>query len=639
MADQLLGLVIEDRYRLVRQLGRGSFGQVYEAEELFGGEVVGRVAVKLLTPGPEQQRLLVREIHALAGLHHPHVLLYRVSGTMPLGVAEAVYIVTELADGTLSDELGRSGPLRVEQVRPVAAALVQALAYLHSQGLIHRDLKPANLFRVGDTWKVGDFGLVRAFGDSQTAASGIMGTFTHMAPEMFRGQVGPASDIYALGVTLLEAFTGRPAHEASSQAELMHKVLEEPPNIPAELPEPYRSAIERCLAKDPAARPSAGDLLAALGLSATHDPTHAVLHTAPAPVPPGPVPPPRPPRWWWSAVGALLLLGMGLVAMAWLRGSSLDRALPPYLAKQRRAMPRHLTYRRRDKDGMPQVLVPAGQFSMGASEAQIEQAFDDGRRAIGDRMKREYVADQGPRTKVAVDAFWMDLHDVTNEQYARFLVESRPDEPTRLDWLTVLGDRKPEDLDPQIERRDGRYVAAAGKELYPVVYVTWRGADAYAAWAGARLPTEAQWERAARGGQEGLAYVWGDSAKPPPGAGNLCDETAKRRWSHWVVFAGYDDGYEMTSPAGAFGPNRYGLFDMAGNVWQWCADWYDAGWYRRMPRRNPCNLTPGVTRVLRGGSWSRAPGGLSVTYRNGLVPHTRQSSVGFRCVGGRAAQP
>jgi formylglycine-generating enzyme required for sulfatase activity len=294
-------------------------------------------------------------------------------------------------------------------------------------------------------------------------------------------------------------------------------------------------------------------------------------------------------------------------------------------------------YRVRAKDGMPQALIPAGEFLMGANPAQIDHELDLLREAAEDDVKQEEASDAGPQKRVYLDLYWIDLHDVTNAQYARFLNSRQPDAKTRKTWLTLAGETSDEYLEPQILRHDGRYGVEAGKENYPMMWVSWRGAAAYAQWAATGLPTEAQWEKAARGGREGLAYVWGDSDDPPAGAGNFADETAAAQFSDWKrpgrYYRGYYDDYATTSPVGAFHANGYGLYDMAGNVWQWCADWFQEGFYATMPARNPRNTTPSDGRSQRGGAWSADPAGLPVASRMAAEPERQNPTIGFRCIG------
>jgi len=297
-----------------------------------------------------------------------------------------------------------------------------------------------------------------------------------------------------------------------------------------------------------------------------------------------------------------------------------------------------LRFRVHPKDGMPQVLIPAGEFLMGSSAEEQEWATREAVLAGVDDELRQGIAGEGPRRLVRLNAYWMDLHEVTNEQYSRFLEVRQPDEATRRSWVHLAGERASPLLEPQLTSDAARYRPVGGKADYPVIWVTWTGAGAYAAWAGRALPTEAQWERAARAGRQ-CRYVWGDSDAPPAKAGNLCDEAALVKWPAWRSparsFATYQDGYDTTSPVGAFGPNPLGLFDMAGNVWEWCQDWYHPGWYATMPQSEPNNASASTSRVLRGGSWLLQPCLLRVAARAASPPETRGHHVGFRCVSPR----
>jgi formylglycine-generating enzyme required for sulfatase activity len=169
-----------------------------------------------------------------------------------------------------------------------------------------------------------------------------------------------------------------------------------------------------------------------------------------------------------------------------------------------------------------------------------------------------------------------------------------------------------------------------------VVNVTWEEAASFCAAVGGRLPTEAEWERAARGGTAGARFTWGNATAPRVDdlpAANVADESARRSYPYMTVFPGYDDGYPMTSPVGTYPPNAYGLFDMAGNVWEWVADFYDAGYYATSPPEDPNGPSSGDGRVVRGGSWYGDPASLRVSLRGGDDPVRRPygDGVGFRC--------
>jgi formylglycine-generating enzyme len=296
------------------------------------------------------------------------------------------------------------------------------------------------------------------------------------------------------------------------------------------------------------------------------------------------------------------------------------------------------------------VWVPAGTFQRGSANPKLRDAH--------------------PAHQVAVDGFWMDKTAVTNEQFARFVeatgyvtVAERtpeakdfpgaPPENLVAGALIFTPTSGPVPLDNHL--RWWRYVKGAnwrhpdgpssdltGREKNPVVQVAWQDAVAYAKWAGKRLPTEAEFEFAARGGLERKTYTWGDDLKPD----------GKWMANIWQGGFPYDnsgaDGFQATAPVGSFPANGYGLFDMAGNVWQWCADWYRHDYYRQLaagprPARNPQGpddsydpSEPGTAkRVMRGGSYlctEQYCTAYEVGARGKGDPDSGTNHVGFRCV-------
>lgn len=266
-SSHLLGKIIDGKWRLCRYIGRGAFGAVFEAEELVGGEVINRVALKLVyVEDQESQKDLMREMRALANLSHQGILGYRTAGIIQDGsLIGHFYIATELAANSLADNMKGAGTVDPDTVREAAVHVAEAMAYLHSNQVIHRDIKPANILQVRSHWKLADFGLARAVDRSLVMGYAQKGTVAYMAPEEIKnGHIGSATDIYAFGVTLLQSLTGHLAHSGNTIGEFLNNVLTTPPNIPPTIPEPWQTIIRCCLKCDPRSRFGAEDIVSAL---------------------------------------------------------------------------------------------------------------------------------------------------------------------------------------------------------------------------------------------------------------------------------------------------------------------------------------------------------------------------------------
>lgn len=266
------GRMIAGRYRLGRRLGRGSFGVVWEADELLGGEPIASVAVKIFTAEVDR-----REIALLAGLSHPSILTYRAV----VEDEDDVCLVTELADG--GDAAGRlkewPDGLPADDVRGVIRSVAEALIHMHGQGWIHRDVKPANILFVRDAPKLGDVGTARAL--SATAKATSTASLAYAAPEFFSGQVGPAVDTYALGCTVFELMTGRLPFDGT-MAELVHKHMTASIIFPSDLPPDLVELIRGCTVKEPDRRWPLSRVLAAVtspGMPAANVPPQPVPET------------------------------------------------------------------------------------------------------------------------------------------------------------------------------------------------------------------------------------------------------------------------------------------------------------------------------------------------------------------------
>jgi formylglycine-generating enzyme len=276
------------------------------------------------------------------------------------------------------------------------------------------------------------------------------------------------------------------------------------------------------------------------------------------------------------------------------------------------------------------VLLPGGEFLMGTDDPEGFPA--DG---------------EGPVRRVRLNPFYLAPHAVTNAEFAEFVaMTGYVTDAERFGWSFVFAGFLPAVLRRGAPRPEaapwwcgvqGAYWAApegpgsgvADRASHPVVQVSWQDAAAYCSWAGRRLPTEAEWEYAARGGLEQRRYPWGDDLTP--GGVHHCNI-----WQGtFPVKNTADDGYVGTAPVDAFPPNRYGLHNMAGNAWEWCADWWSA---KHPPGllTNPTGRRTGTEKVMRGGSYlchRTYCNRYRVAARTRNTPDSAGGNLGFRCAG------
>ncbi len=264
-------------------------------------------------------------------------------------------------------------------------------------------------------------------------------------------------------------------------------------------------------------------------------------------------------------------------------------------------------------DSTVMAFVPAGEFFMGSSQGENGES------------------DERPQRKIFVSAFWMDLYEVTNQQYRQFIHETGHAQPTH---------------DNPALRLWTNNAPVPGSESHPVVNVSWYDAVAFCQWAGKRLPTEAEWEKAARG-TDARRYPWGNdwnftlSNSASFWAGRTIEFRNLEDWQKfWLKGEGSEivqdrgvKGQVLTLPVGTYphGISPYGLFDVTGNVSEWVADWYDPYYYLKGPPSDPEGPEHGILKSIRGGSWLKPASSLRLTYRDYGQPDSRLSGAGFRC--------
>ena len=256
----LRGRVVDGRYLLDEWLGGGSFGGVFLAGEYVDDRRLRTVAVKLLPAEPgdagEAQR---RELEVSLNLDHPNLLRCFSAGRCGVEGFDVLYLTMEVAEGSLEARLQESR-LSESETRELALSLASALSHLHAKNLVHRDVKPGNVLRVGDAWKLADFGSVRAVEKSTAQASKNIGTASYAPPEAYECSVSSAWDVWSLGCLLQEAATGELPFVADTPTGLMHRVLTGDPAIPADLPDWLDALVRSCLNKERSQRPAARDV-------------------------------------------------------------------------------------------------------------------------------------------------------------------------------------------------------------------------------------------------------------------------------------------------------------------------------------------------------------------------------------------
>jgi len=258
----------------------------------------------------------------------------------------------------------------------------------------------------------------------------------------------------------------------------------------------------------------------------------------------------------------------------------------------------------RSRDGMVMLYVSEGQFEMG----------------------NDYDERARPVHMVALDAFWIDQTEVTNAMFAAFLNEQGNQVEEGVSWLEPGAGHRGI-VYGHIEENDGVFRPQTGYEDYPVIEVSWYGAAAYCSWIGGRLPTEAEWEYAARGPQARV-YPWGNTFDGR--LTNYCDANCTYDWRD----TGFDDGFAQWAPVGSYpgGASWCGAMDMAGNVWEWVGDWWSEDYYAHSPTDNPQGPDSGTLRVARGGSWFDESGQEGVSCRAVLTPSFLPDALGGRSV-------
>jgi len=582
------------RYRLLSLLGLGGMGEIYLAEDAQLGR---KVAIKLLPPeftaDAGRVQRFAQEARAASALNHPNIITIHEIGEAAAEVGTAHYIVTEYVEGeTLRQRMAGAPQQRIEEPEAIDIALqvAAALSAAHHRGIVHRDIKPENVMvRRDGIVKVLDFGLAKlteppdltttsgldtqaplSARAAKTESGVVMGTARYMSPEQARGEkVDLRSDIFSLGVMLYELVAGRAPFVGASTSEVIAAILrDDPPPLTARTPEASRELgkiISRALCKDRDGRyQTAKNLLhdlnflkqemriRILGLQLADSSNRDARSKSPNA---------RPKTSSHSIRNRAALVVLLIAAISAVIPSSLrlfneqlqrERSVEtPSPEPQDKLFPR-LIENLGSGVALEMAQLPSGEYEMGSNLGEGEE-------------------DESPKHKVKVDSFALGIYEVTQGQ-----------------WKAVMGSGdNPSHFN--------------GNDNLPVDNVSWALAQDFikvlqqkTGQQGYRLPTEKEWEYAARAGSSGK-WSFDD------GKGEL---------SYYAWYS--KNAAKRTQPVGKKSPNKWGLFDMQGNVMELCQDWYDEDAYKP-DRRNPA---PRNYHVLRGGCIVCAESECRVSFRD-----------------------
>jgi serine/threonine-protein kinase len=643
------------KYTISGEIGKGGMGMVYRAQDPFIGRMVAIKTIRLdilQQKGGKEEALkrFLREAQSVGNLSHPNIVtIYDVGEDEGL-----IYIAMEYIDGhSLEELLQQNKRFSLDEIIQLFSQIGAALDYAHQKGIVHRDIKPANIL-VDQNHKVSivDFGIARTASSTMTQTGMFLGTPRYMSPEQISGKkVDNRSDIFSLGAILYELLTQCNPFEGESITtviyKIMHAELRPLSDFNKQLPAGLDGVVKKALARNIDARyrtcrellddlkkySQAKDKADTVKESRDKEQETQLLDALGMDVAPLAVKNRKPLFVVLVAMIAVLGVIMGIIlisghksavpsaggafsaaspaaagAVSPLKEKSADSsaktdskntvvkiATPPSLAVKKNQPIAPVQIPAEKPVEQPQALAASSTRNAKGFEEQIffnrtiMVHIPAGDFTVGSPLGQGNV-DEHPAHKVYINDFWLGKYEVTFEQYDFFCRETRRSQPGDEGW---------------------------GRGNRPVINVSWDDAQAYCQWLAQktarnfRLPSEAEWEKAAR-----AKYPWGSS------------EPAVDK----VNMKGSDDGFPFSAPVGSFPPgeSHYGVLDMAGNVWEWIADWYDAKYFQMSPRRNPHGPVSGSSRVVKGGSWKNGPNVIRSANRSSERPDQGLNVLGFR---------
>lgn len=647
------------RYQFLKLLGEGGMGRVeLHLDTWMNRKVALKVPNARAVVKPKARERFLREVQTLVKVRNENVChVLDVSVTH-----DPIFFTMEYLEGEPLDAvLDRRGALPPAEAAGLVRTVALALADTHDKQVVHRDLKPSNILMVENRPILIDFGLALDLDDRSVANAGsLKGTIQYMSPEQAKGEndaVGPASDIFSLGIILYQLLTGELPFQADSHVGILSQIMmlepEPPSKVKPGLDPRFDAICSRAMSKEigkrfATMREFADALGAILGPPAKAAPVDpSTWSSIPIEVDPEPTRS-RVPAWVYGLVGALALaVTIGLVFLR--RGAEPTPPVPPPVPGADRIVtprpdpaPAGKGKSFGDSIGLVMVDIPAGSFEMGITDARAASL-----NLNLEQSDKSRIASARPSHKVEITKpFAMSAYETTVGQFQAFVDDAKyrteGERSAEGGWGLDQGKR----AIVQAPRFTWKRPGFPTGEKYPVCVVSWNDAVAFCKWlteksAGEgviyRLPTEAEWEYACRAGTT-TPYSFGEDARELSKYGNYAlqklEDVGRTKVSKKASSLGFD-GFLHTAPVGSLRPNPWGLYDMHGNVMEWCQDLFDATYYEISPAKDPQGpeSVPGEPRrVLRGGSWSQPLPALASATRMSAEQDDRSATKGFRVV-------
>ena len=614
----MINEILNNRYRITSLLGEGAMGEVYLAgDEQTGQQVAVKILASQLISKPELIERFKREAETLRKLDHPNIVKFLDTFEYE---SQYVIVMEYLVGGSLHDLIKKES-IPVEHARGITLELCDALIRSHHLNIIHRDIKPENVLVTEDGKpKLADFGVARFSEGTRMTRSGVqVGTPYYMSPEAWEGKTLDAqADIWSLGVMLFEMLSRQVPFDGDTGAVVMNKVLTTPPpdlkKLRAEVSPGLIKIISRMLTRDKKRRyQTMREVAVDLERGHPSNTSPALLSKAGIFVA-------------GAFLIAIIILGAGLGLNKFPPSSDTPTSTQEALSNPTQTESITTTIPATAsldigstmtavEDGMILVYVPAGNFVMGSSPNLQADML-----ALCKNCDPASVTDQSPQRSISLGSFWMYRTEVTIGQFRKFVESENYVTSAEKKGSSIIFDTSTNQYisRPGVSwsKPDGNLIDLHRYADFAVTQVSWEDARSYCSWAGSRLPTEAEWEKAARS-VDGRFFPWGNDIPN----------------NQYLNFDLVNDGpvKVMSYPAGI---TPFGAYDMAGNVWEWVNDRY-AESYDPDETRNPTGARSGDGRVIRGGSWASELDielvNIMTTFRAYARNDFTSPIIGFRC--------